>query len=334
MSDELMSDESMTTARFRRRLLPILVGLVALGLPWVLAGKYQRHLLVLAGVFILMALGFDLVLGYLGELSLGHAAFFGIGAYATALITRHTGIPFPGDLLLAGFLTGVFGFLIGYPSLRLKGPYFAIVTFGFAEIIRLVALNWTSVTRGPMGLPDIPHARLRLLSLWDFPIDSELRYYYVVLTLVGGAIFVTHRLLRSTVGHAFLAIRENDELAAAVGIPTFRFKLVAFCTGMIFTGAAGSIYARYVHFVDPTAFSFYYTYTVVSMVIVGGQGSLRGTVIGALAFTLLPEYLRVAENYRLPAFGLLIVLAIIFMPEGINGLLNRVGGRRGAHAPA
>ena len=330
-----MSNEVRATDRVgARALLAFVVVLVALGLPWVLAGKYHRHVLVLAGIFILMALGFDLVLGYLGELSLGHAAFFGIGAYATALLTRHTGIPFPGDLILACLCTGLFGFLIGYPSLRLKGPYFAIVTFGFAEIIRLVALNWTSVTRGPMGLPDIPHARLHLPPLLDVSIHSELRYYYLVLFLVGAAIFVTHRLLTSTVGQAFLAIRENEELAAAAGIPTFRFKLVAFCTGMIFTGAAGSVYARYVHFVDPTALSFYYTVTVVSMVIVGGQGSLRGTVIGALAFTLLPEYLRVAEKIRLPVFGLLLVLAIVFMPEGINGLLNRVRPPRSGHAPA
>ncbi len=330
-----MSNEVRTTRWVGGgRLQALVVVLVALGLPWVLAGKYHRHVLVLAGLFVLMALGFDLVLGYLGELSLGHAAFFGIGAYATALFTRHTGIPFPADLILACLCTGLFGFLIGYPSLRLKGPYFAIVTFGFAEIIRLGALNWTSVTRGPMGLPDIPRARLYLPPVLDFSFDSELRYYYLILVLVGVAILVTHRLLRSTVGHAFLAIRENEELAAAVGIPTFRFKLIAFCVGMMITGAAGSVYARYVHFVDPTALSFYYTVTVVSMVIVGGQGSLRGTVIGALAFTLLPEYLRVAEKVRLPVFGLLLVLAIVFMPEGINGLLNRVRPPRSGHAPA
>ncbi len=333
MSNELTRGDGKARAG-RPWLQPLVVALVALGLPWLLAGKYHRHVLVVAGLFVLMALGFDLVLGYLGELSLGHAAFFGIGAYATALLTRHTGIPFPGDLILACLFTGLFGFLIGYPSLRLKGPYFAIVTFGFAEIIRLVALNWMSVTRGPMGLPDIPHARLRWPPFFDVPIDNELRYYYLVLLLVGGAVFVTHRLLASTVGHAFLAIRENEELAAAVGIPTFQFKLIAFCIGMMFTGAAGSVYARYVHFVDPTALSFFYTVTVVSMVIVGGQGSLRGTIIGALAFGMLPEYLRVAEKVRLPVFGLLLVLAIVFMPEGINGLLDRVRVRRGAHAPA
>ena len=290
---------------------------LALALPLLLRGPYHRHILVLAGLFILMALGFDLVLGYIGELSLGHAAFFGIGAYTTALVTRHFDLPFPLDLLLAGLFTGVAGVVIGAPSLRLKGPYFAIVTFGFAEILRLVALNWTSVTRGPMGLPDIPHP-----ELGPFRVTSELGYYYIILALIGVAIVVTRRLVDSTVGHALLAIRENDELAAATGISTFRFKLLVFVIGMIFTGAAGSVYARYVHFVDPTALSFYYTVTVVSIVIVGGQGSITGTILGALIVSLLPEYLRVVESARLVIFGALLMAAIVFMPEGLRGLMR------------
>jgi branched-chain amino acid transport system permease protein len=294
------------------------VAVVAIALPLLLPGSYYRHVLVLAGIFVLMALGFDLVLGYLGELSLGHAAFFGIGAYATALLTRNLAVPFPVDLLLAGLLTGVFGLLIGGPSLRLTGPYFAIVTFGFAEILRLVALNWTSVTRGPMGLPDVPHAHLG-----PYRIHTELGYYYIVLVIVGVAVLVTRRLLDSTVGHAFLAIRENAELASSVGIATFRLKVVGFAIGMVFTGMAGSVYARYVHFVDPTALSFYFTVTVVSMVIVGGQGSIAGTTVGALLFTLLPEYLRVAERARLVIFGALLLGAIVFMPEGLQGLWRR-----------
>ena len=298
------------------------MAVAAIALPLVLPGAYHQHVLVLAGIFVLMALGFDLVLGYLGELSLGHAAFFGIGAYATALLARNFAVPFPLDLLLAGAITGAFGFLIGAPSLRLKGPYFAIVTFGFAEILRLLALNWTSVTRGPMGLPDVPHAHLG-----PYPIRTELGYYYVVLVLIGLAVLVTRRLLDSTVGHAFLAIRENEELAAAAGIATFRVKVVGFAIGMVFTGMAGSVYARYVHFVDPTALSFYFTVTVVSMVILGGQGSIAGTILGALLLTLLPEYLRVAERARLVIFGAFLMLAIVFMPDGLRGLWRRVRRR-------
>ena len=240
----------------------VAVAAAALALPLVLPGPYHRHVLVLAGLFTLMALGFDLVLGYLGELSLGHAAFFGIGAYTTALLTRNFGVPFPLDLLLAGLFTGIFGLLIGV------------------------------------------------------------------------AILVTRRLLASTVGQAFLAIRENEELASATGIPTFRFKVLAFVVGMSITGAAGSVYARYVHFVDPTALSFYYTVTVVSMVIVGGQGSIAGTILGALLFTLLPEYLRVAERARLVIFGAFLMVAIVFMPEGLRGLWRRARPRRSLGAAA
>jgi branched-chain amino acid transport system permease protein len=174
-----------------------------------------------------------------------------------------------------------------------------------------------------MGLPDIPHPHLGA-----FRIDSELRYYYLILVLIGLAVLVTRRLLDSPVGHAFLAIRENEELASASGIPTFRFKVIAFVIGMMFTGAAGSVYARYVHFVDPTALSFYYTFTVVSMVLVGGQGSIVGTVLGALLFTLLPEYLRVAERARLVIFGAFIMIAIVFLPEGLRGLWRRARAPR------
>jgi branched-chain amino acid transport system permease protein len=302
----------------------------AIALPWILTGNYHWHLLVLAGIFVLMALGLDLVLGYVGELSLGHAAFFGVGAYATALLTLHFALVFPLDLLLACAISGVFGVAVGYPSLRLKGPYFAIATLGFAEILRLVALNWVGLTRGPMGLPGIPSA-----SVFGFVFDSGLRYYYLMLALVIGAILITRRLLTSVLGYGFLATRENDELALAVGVSPFRCKLIAFGVGMMFTGAAGSLYARYVHFVDPSALSFFFTYTVAAMVIVGGQGSIRGTIIGAIAFTLLPEYLRVNETYRLPAFGVLVILSIIFMPEGINGVLDRWATRlRRSHAPA
>ena len=315
----------MTTARRRE----LVIALAVLAMPLALPGAYHRHLLVLAGLFVLMALGFDLVLGYLGELSLGHAAFFGVGAYTTALLTRNFATPFPLDLVLAGFVTGVAGFLIGVPSLRLTGPYFAIVTFGFAEILRLVALNWVSVTRGPMGLPDIPHPQLG-----GFIINTELRYYYLIAILVGLAVLVTRRLLDSTVGHAFLAIRENEELAASAGIPTFRVKLVAFCIGMVFTGVAGSVYARYVHFVDPTALSFHYTVTVVSMVIVGGQGSIAGTALGAVLFTLLPEYLRIADSARLLIFGALLMAAVVFLPEGLHGLWRRARRSGGQHAAA
>jgi branched-chain amino acid transport system permease protein len=302
----------------------------ALVLPLVVADRYHVHLLVMAGIFVLMALGLDLVLGYLGELSLGHAAFFGIGAYTTAIVTRTFGVPFPVDLVLACVVSWAFGIVIGYPSLRLTGPYFAIVTFGFAEILRLVALNWIDVTRGPMGLPDVPG-----VQLLGVEFRTERQYYYLVLVLVALAILVTRLLLASPLGHAFLAIRENEELATAVGVHAFRCKLVGFGIGMAFTGAAGAVYARYVHFVDPTALGFFYTYTVVAMVIVGGRGSVLGTLIGAVLFTVLPEYLRVAETYRLPAFGLLIVLAVVFLPEGISGALRRWARREApAHAAA
>lgn len=292
-------------------------------LPFIVKTSYNRHLLVMSGIFILLALGLDLVIGYLGEISLGHSAFFGIGAYTSALLNIYYKVPFLLDLAAAILVTGIFGFLIGYPSLKLKGPYFAIVTFGFAEIIHLVSLNWVGLTRGPMGLPGVTHAKISLPGFFTINFNTELKAYYLVLAMVLIAAFVYQRIVNSRVGNAFLALRENEELAASVGVNAAKYKIIAFIIGMMISGAAGSFYVHYITFVDPTLLSFYYSYTVIIMVIVGGQASIRGMVIGATLFTALPEYLRAAQSLRLPVFGLLLILAIIFMPDGINGFLNK-----------
>ncbi|MBI2370175.1 MAG: branched-chain amino acid ABC transporter permease [Deltaproteobacteria bacterium] len=299
---------------------------VAVVVPLVLTEPYHIGVLVLAGLFVLLALGFDMVVGYLGELSLGHAAFFGIGAYTSAILNLTFDTPFLVDFLAAVVLSAVAGLLIGYPCLKLKGPYFAIVTFGFAEILQLVALNWVELTRGPMGLPGVKRASLEVPGLFSFRFESELSNYYLVLAAALACIFVTTRIIGSRVGNAFLAIRENDDLAASVGVNTFHYKMLAFVIGMTYAGIAGSLYAHYVGYVSPELLSFFYSYTVIIMVVVGGQGSIRGTVVGALIFALLPEILRGTQMYRMSIFGLLLVLSVIFMPEGINGVLERAGG--------
>ncbi|MBI3078506.1 MAG: branched-chain amino acid ABC transporter permease [Deltaproteobacteria bacterium] len=298
---------------------------VAVVVPLVLTEPYHIGVLVLAGLFVLLALGFDMVVGYLGELSLGHAAFFGIGAYTSAILNLTFDTPFLVDFLAAVVLSAVAGLLIGYPCLKLKGPYFAIVTFGFAEILQLVALNWVELTRGPMGLPGVKRASLEVPGLFSFRFESELSNYYLVLAAALACIFVTTRIIGSRVGNAFLAIRENDDLAASVGVNTFHYKMLAFVIGMTYAGIAGSLYAHYVGYVSPELLSFFYSYTVIIMVVVGGQGSIRGTVVGALIFALLPEILRGTQMYRMSIFGLLLVLSVIFMPEGINGVLERAG---------
>ncbi|MFQ5693701.1 MAG: branched-chain amino acid ABC transporter permease, partial [Nitrospinota bacterium] len=295
---------------------------VALALPLFVQGVYQRNLFVFAGIFMILALGLDMVVGYVGELSLGHAGFFGIGTYASALMALQWQTPFLVDFIGAVIITGIFGFLIGYPSLRLTGPYFAIVTFGFAEILQLIALN-SDFTRGPMGLPGVSKAQI-----FGFTFQSEMANYYLVLGVVLICIFVTHRLIRSRTGMAIVAIRENEQLARSMGVNAFRFKMLAFVIGMMFAGAAGSLYVHYTNFTDPEHMGFFYTVTPLTMVLVGGRGSIRGTVIGAVLFYLLPEYLRAAAEWRLSAFGLLIVLAIIFMPEGIDGAIRRLVGWR------
>lgn len=304
----------------KNHLLNAVLLLIAIILPLVVTGVYQQNLFVFAGIFIILALGLDMVVGYVGELSLGHAAFFGIGTYVSALLSLHLQTPFLIDFIAAIVITGIFGFLIGYPSLRLTGPYFAIVTFGFGEILQLVALN-SEFTRGPMGLPGVPKA-----SLFGVSFESEISNYYLVLAVLFICILVTKRLVASRTGMAFLAVRENEQLARSMGVHAFRYKLIAFTVGMMFAGAAGSLYVHYTNFTDPDHLGFFYTVMALTMVLVGGRGSIRGTVIGGLIFYLLPEYLRAAAAWRLTTFGLVIVLAVIFMPDGINGALNKLMG--------
>jgi branched-chain amino acid transport system permease protein len=303
--------------------LKVLLALILIFLPFLVVKQYNIHILVMSGIFILLALGLDFVIGLLGEISLGHAAFFGIGAYTSAILSTNYNTPFLLDMIAAILATGIFSFFIGYLSLKLKGPYFAIVTFGFAEIVHLVTLNWVDLTRGPMGLAGVTRPKIGVPGLFTLDFDTEIKCYYLVLVLILIACFVYHRIVNSRVGNAILAVRENDDLASSVGIDTARYKMIAFITGMAFAGAAGSFYAHYISFVDPTLLSFHYTSMPIIMVIVGGQASMRGIIIGGAILTVLPEYLRAAQSLRLPIFGLLLILCIIFMPDGINGFLNK-----------
>jgi branched-chain amino acid transport system permease protein len=275
-----------------------------------------------------MVSGLNLVVGYLGELSLGHSAYFGIGAYTSALISLKLGMSVWVGLALSGMISGLFGFLIGYPSLRLKGPYFAIVTLGFAMILKLVALNWMNLTNGPLGIAQIPAPEIFIPRLVQYSLNSKIAYYYLILIFVFGLLFAVHRIIDSPVGKSFIAYRENEELAQSVGVNTFWFKLLAFIMGSILIGMSGSFYAHYVGFIDPEIFSWYYIVTPLNMLIIGGAGTIVGPVIGAFLFTLLPEYLRVASVHQMTIYGIILIVGIIFMPSGIYGFLKQIWTER------
>jgi branched-chain amino acid transport system permease protein len=280
-------------------------------------GAYQTHILILAAIFSVMTLSLNLITGYVGELSLGHAAFFGIGAFTSALLSLRGNLSFWLSLPAAGIMAGAFGLGIGYVTLRLRGAYFVIVTLAFAGIIELVDINWVSLTNGPMGLTDIPLPQIFIPGLGLIVLRSKLHFFYLSLVFLMLVMYICYRLVNSRIGRAWISIRENEALAQSVGVSAFRYALLAFVLGSVFTGMAGSIYAHYMSFIGPEVFGFSLTIEMLIMLITGGTGTISGPVIGALIFTALPEYLRVAQLYRLSIFGIILMLAVMFFPQGI-----------------
>lgn len=294
-----------------------MVVIVALVMPFIFKDVYHRHLFVLAGIFAVFALSLDITLGYLGELSLGHAAFFGLGAYCSTLLALHFHLPFWLTFPISGVFTGMMGFLIGLPSFRVRGPFFAIVTLGFAIIIHLIVNNWISLTRGPMGITKIPPPALVVPYFSKFEFTTELSYYYLILAILFFSIYLTRKLTNSRTGRAILAIRENESLALSLGIKVYYFKVLAFSLGTMLAGIAGSAYAHYFRIVTPDLVGVYYMVNVLIMVIVGGMGSVGGAISGALIFTIVPEILRIVKELRLVIFGVILLASIVYLPEGV-----------------
>jgi ABC-type branched-subunit amino acid transport system ATPase component/ABC-type branched-subunit amino acid transport system permease subunit len=299
-----------------RRTLGALAAVALLALPFWLTSAYHLHVAIMAGIFTILALSLNLLLGYAGQLSLGHTAFFGIGAYTSALMALRLELPFWVGLPGAAVTAGLAGWLIGRLALRVRGAYFVLVTISFAGVISLVSVNWMELTNGPLGLPGVPAP-----ALGGFVFRAKSAYYYLVLAAAAAAFLLCHRLVRSRLGRAFLALRENEPLAESVGIDPTHTLVLATVVSAAIAGVAGSLYAHYTRFVSPEVFLFGYTVTMVIMVVAGGKGTLAGPVVGAVLFTVLPEALReaVAWQWQMLAYGVLLVLLVFFLPRGIVG---------------
>jgi ABC-type branched-subunit amino acid transport system ATPase component/ABC-type branched-subunit amino acid transport system permease subunit len=276
------------------------------------------------------------VFGYAGQHAFGHPVFFGVGAYASALLATRAGWPVIAALAGGAAITGLIGLAVAYPCFRLRGIYFGVATFAFARVIYLVAQNWIGLTRGPMGIPSVP--ALELLPAALFPgAAREVRLHVSLVLLLAVTLVVLHRVLGSVIGRSWIAIRENEELAASLGIPALRYKMAAFGGGAVLAALGGGLYAHYVSFVSPTELSFHYIGIVFIMVIAGGTGTLAGPVVGGLVFGILPEVLRVAEHARNLLLGSVLLVTIAFLPEGLVGLWTRWSSwrrGRGGVAPA
>ncbi len=298
--------------------LAVLVALSILP-PLLTDNNYVLHLFITIGLYIVLSLSLNLITGYAGQFSMGHAAFYGIGAYAGALIMLKGGYSFWVALIGSGIFTFISGLLLGLPALRLKGDYLGIVTLGFGEIIRLVFVNWVSVTRGPMGLPGVPSP-----ELFGFVFADKENFYYIVLALVIITVYTMHRLTTGRFGLQMATIREDETAAVALGIYTTRVKLLAFCIGAFFAGITGTVFASYMAFVSPDSFMYIDSVTILAMIVLGGLCSIPGSIIGAIILVLAPEFLRFLADYRMVLYGLMMVTIIIFKPEGFWGAQYRV----------
>lgn len=292
----------------------VLAAVVAAIFPLFESSEYVIGVLVIAGIFTILTLSLNLVTGFTGQFCLGWAAFYGVGAYTSALLTMRLDVSFWLAMPAAGLMSALFGILLGIPTMRLKEIYLAITTLGFGEIVRLIMLNWTDLTRGAMGLPGIPSP-----SLFGYEFGSKYPYYYLILVLIILTVLIMQRLIDSRVGRALIAIREDELAAKAIGIDTTYYKILAFAVGAFFAGIAGSFYAHYATFIDPHTFAFMESITVLAMVVLGGAGSIYGSVFGAVLLTIIPEVLRDAAEYRLVIFGLMMMLVMLVRPQGVFG---------------
>jgi len=325
--------------------------LVALAtVPLWLGNLYFLHILIVTGIFIIAAMSLNLLLGFTGQLSLGHVAFFGIGAYASALVSLGFEVHLTDDVAIglapkpvwlamavAIVIAGLTGYAIGKVAFKVRGAYFVIVSISFAEVVRLVAVNWVELTQGPMALNNIPVLRLGAPGLFEIVFLRKPAYYYLVLVVAIVSYVLIRRLVRSRAGRAMIALRENEPLALSVGIDVTRYLVLATVVSAAIAGAAGALYAHYVRIVDPDIFLFIYTVTMVIMVITGGKGTLAGPIVGGAIFGTVPEVLRafaIEPEAQWIAFGLLMIAIVFLLPQGIVPAIARWwGDRRKASAP-
>jgi len=299
------------------RLTAIVAVLALLAVPLVVTDQYFLHLFIVSAIFVVVAISLDLIVGYVGQLSLAHAAFFALGAYTSALVFVRLKWSMWLGLPIAALVTALVAFALGWVILRVRGHRFIIITVAFAEIMRLVATNWVDVTRGFMGMPGLAIPTLYVPGVGSVDLSSKTAFYYVVLAAALLAFAACRRLVRSRTGRLFVLIRDNEVLAESLGISAFRYCMIAFVFGAALAGAAGSLYAHYVGFVSPDLFNFSYVTIVLIMVILGGKGTLVGPALGAVLFTFLPELLREAGHWRMIVFATILILAALFMPRGI-----------------
>jgi len=320
--------EAVKVSLFQRALhekkfyVPSLIGLsiFVVVFPFVFS-MYQTNIMTTALIYVVVGLGLNIVVGLAGLLDLGYVAFYAVGAYSYALLNYHFGLGFWAALPIGGALGFSFGIILGFPVLRLRGDYLAIVTLGFGEIIRLILENWNEFSFGPSGIANIP--RPSLFGL-DLSLHQNIIYvYFLMIGLALFTIFVVRRLQDSRLGRAWVALREDEVACQAMGIDKTRTKLSAFALGATWAGMGGVVFAAKTTFINPASFTIWESIIILCVVVLGGMGSIVGVIFGALVLILLPEYLRAFSEYRMLLFGVVLVLMMVFRPGGIVSNVRR-----------
>ncbi len=275
--------------------------------------EYLLHIAIISGFYIILAVSLNLIIGYCGQVSLGHAAFYGLGAYTSALVSIHWHFPFLLALPAAMAVAALFGLGLGIPTLRLKDDYLAIVTLGFGVIIDLILLN-LEITGGPDGLARIPPP-----DFWGVNFRNKIYYLLLVAVLVSLCLGFIQRLVNSRHGRALKAIRDHEMTARVMGINAPAYKIAMFTLSAGLAGLAGSLYAHYITFINPESFGLHTSILVLTMVVLGGMGSILGSVVGACTLTVLPELLRRSADYQDLAYGAMLIALLIWRPQGLLG---------------
>ena len=283
--------------------------------------EYFLHILIISGIYIILTLSLNLIVGFTGLAALGHIAFACVGAYTSSLLALNYGVsPWIG-LVIGACFASLLGIIIGFPSIRLKGDYLALATFGFGVIVYSISKNWVDLTRGPMGLPGIPK-----FALFGFELQPVWAYLILVLIFIFITALAINRIVDSPFGRILKSIREDEVASLSIGKHVNKYKLIVFIVGAFFAGIAGSLYAHYITFIDPSSFTIMESIAVLLMVVFGGMGSIKGSFIGALILVIFPEMLRflgmpssIAAPLRQMIYGLLLILLMLKRPQGIVG---------------
>jgi len=309
-----------------------LVAVLALIYPFVFS-LYQANIMITALIYVVIALGLNIVVGLAGLLDLGYVAFYAVGAYTYALLNYHFGLSFWVVLPIGAAIGALFGIILGFPVLRLRGDYLAIVTLGFGEIIRLILENWNEFSFGPSGIANIP--RPSFFGI-DLSLAETTRFvYFIMIGLTIFTIFVVNRLENSRIGRAWIALREDEVACQAMGIDKTKTKLTAFALGATWAGMGGVVFAAQTTFINPASFTIWESVIILCCVVLGGMGSIIGVILGALVIKLLPEYLREFSQYRMLLFGAILVIMMVFRPGGIITSVRRTyqfKGKSNRHA--